>query len=977
MGNEIVYCVRCSSRLLAAEFDRGKAVRHADNPYCVGCLREFAFTLPPEEAQRLLEELARKRAGEAVAPETPRRGTPRKTSTSRIPVVKTERRTLAPGSNSQTSAVPFLFVGAVFLLLIAGAALIPGRTESSPRSSDPPKPEVTAGELRRPEALPPKATPPRNPSDDPLAIHREQSARTALDKARAYGNTNPADLSGRIALFEQAAWECRGTAFAVEARREHEILRKQREDQVAAALAPIAEKAGAAAAASRYGEAIALLKKERAHLPGDDWNSAVGQKILQIQQSAEQAFLPLRQKALQDRRRGEEKEVAALVERIHSWGLEDLSADLGAALAAVPPPAQPPAPDVRAYLDAWETAFGLARVRNYAGAVRELEASAALLRDPTVKAEAAADLETLRLLAAAYTDVVQAVASWPKGQKITLEVDAGGTPFRVEGTVVRQGPGSVEIKTEAEICSVDVDDLSVACLRELLGKLPGRKPEADARIGSLFPLLEGEPVDLSNLPPGALAPRIVSYGARVAEERARPEVVMKEGDARARLLTAERQFAAAATRLESFEKFHALLGLSADCNIVRRKRSLIEKRLEAEKDAGKEYILYADQMQAAGAFRRVSWPKAASCWTSSADVPPEKENYVEFTFGARSAAEYRCWVYVGGCCAETFAFAVQGTEMGADPGSANRLSVKNSILFLKKTHAQHGGRKEPTRFEWVAVPLPKYASPGTKTVRLQSGQQGFSVGYAFVSAVRTTAPSDAQLREWERSRPAVATTPSAATSAADPSLVAWWSLDEGSGVTAADASPYHSSGALRGNPVWTAGKRRGALSFDGQKDYVEIPKSPKFYLPGAFTVAAWVNVTTLPRSEWGMYLFSDYSSDGGRSTFALRVMSTGAAQFLWQTEDAEPPVAASSGRLTPGTWVHLAGVWDGTARMLYVNGVLDGTAKGLQARPDIGGNVSIGRPGAFNGLYFSGRIDEVRMYNRALSSVEIQSLVGR
>src|SRR5579863_460346 len=137
MGNEIVYCVRCCSRLLAAEFDRGKAVRHADKPYCAGCLRELAYTLPPAEAQRLLEQLAQKRAGEAVAPETPRRGTSRKTSTSKIPVVKTERRTLAPGAKPQTPAVPILVAGAGVLLLGAMAALMPGRSEPGRRSPDP------------------------------------------------------------------------------------------------------------------------------------------------------------------------------------------------------------------------------------------------------------------------------------------------------------------------------------------------------------------------------------------------------------------------------------------------------------------------------------------------------------------------------------------------------------------------------------------------------------------------------------------------------------------------------------------------------------------------------------------------------------------------------------------------------------------------------------------------------------------------
>src|SRR5579859_7803402 len=387
MGNEIVYCVQCRTRLLAAEFDRGKAMRHGDHPYCAGCLREFASTLPPEEEQFLLEQLARKRAGDAPAAETPRRGSPRKTSTSRIPVVKTERRIQAPGAESQASALPFLVAGAAVVLLGGLAALIPGGSERGSRNPEPPKPGVGAVEMSRREASPPKTAPLSDPSEDPLVIRREESARKALDKARAYGKTNPADLPGRIALFEQAAWECRGTGFAAEARRDHEVLQKQRGDQVAAELTPIATKAGAAAADSRYGEAIAVLQKERTRIPGDDWTSAVDQKILQVKQAAEQAFAPLRQKALQLRRLGEEKEVAAVVDRVRSWGLEDLSADLGSALAALPPAPKPVAPDVRAYLDAWEAAFGLARMRDYAGAARDLEASAAALRDPAVKAE--------------------------------------------------------------------------------------------------------------------------------------------------------------------------------------------------------------------------------------------------------------------------------------------------------------------------------------------------------------------------------------------------------------------------------------------------------------------------------------------------------------------------------------------------------------------------------------------------------------
>jgi hypothetical protein len=323
---------------------------------------------------------------------------------------------------------------------------------------------------------------------------------------------------------------------------------------------------------------------------------------------------------------------------------------------------------------------------------------------------------------------------------------------------------------------------------------------------------------------------------------------------------------------------------------------------------------------------------------------------------------------VGGCCAETFAFDVQGTELGADPGTAQRIPVKNTILFLKKTHAGHGGRKEPVRFEWVAIPLPKYASGGAKTLRLLSGQQGFSVAMCVVSATRTAPPSDAQLKEWERAKPAVA------TGSVDAGLVGWWALDEGSGGTVSDSSPSRVSGVLRNDPAWATGKRRGALNFDGRTSYVELPKDPRLYFQGPFTVAAWVNVAVLPKSEFGMYVVSDYANDATHSSFALRVRSTGAVQFFWQTDETVPPHATSTGRIAPGTWTHLAGVWDGSMRTVYINGVPDGSNGDPQPRSDNRGNVSIGRPGAFNGLYFSGRIDEVRIYNRALSTTEVRSL---
>lgn len=946
MGNEIVYCTAYQTRLLAADFDNAKAVWSTEKPYCTPCIMGLVSTLPAEEEQRVLEQLADKRAAASGATDTPRRGTSKKTSTSRIPIVKSERRGADGGGGP--SPVVWSIVGVAIVLVIVLAALSGG----GGRPAEPARAAERTVELPRPVPVAPRPT--TDPPRDLGVARREESARKALEKARRYGTSHPADFSGRIALLEEAAWECRETPLAAEARREHEQLQKERSGWIASEFGPARDKSQAAAAASRYGEAFEILAKERARHPGADWRSAVDQHELKIRQAVDQSFASWRDKALSARRRGSEDEVQAIVKRIASWGLADAESDLRSALAAAPPPEKPLSPEARAYLAAWENAFACARARDYPAAIQGLEASASKLADPALKAEGAADLELLRLGGAALSEVTLALSRWPKGQKISVEAESLG---RVEGAVTRASATSLEVKTETDAVPVEVDELTAACLKDLLSKLPGRKPEADARVGALWLLLEGDASLASGFPP-----RLLAYGKRIAQERSTPPWAAREAEARARFESAERDFNDPATRLDSFDRYRALLDSHGEQLFVRRKRAVIAARLEQEKDAGKEYVFFADQMRAAGAFRRATYPKAASCWSSSADVPPDRENHVEFLFAAKAGTEYRCWVLAGACCAETFAFDAQGTDL-------ERAPVKNSLLFLKKTHAAHGGRKEPTRFEWIAVPLPKYASGGPKTVRLLSGQQGFSIAYAVVSSVRTAAPGEALIKEWEKARPPVPSIP-----ARDTALVGWWTFDEGSGTTAADASPHRLNGALRNDPVWVAGKRRGALNFDGRDDHVEIGKDPRFYFQGPFTVAAWVNISALPKSEFGMYVVSDYNSDGARSTFALRVIPSGTAQFFWQAEDANPSHAGSTTRLAPGTWVHLAGVWDGTTRTIYVNGAAEGTNASPVARPDLRGAVSIGRPGSFNGLYFNGRIDDVRIFGRALTSGEIQSL---
>jgi hypothetical protein len=77
--------------------------------------------------------------------------------------------------------------------------------------------------------------------------------------------------------------------------------------------------------------------------------------------------------------------------------------------------------------------------------------------------------------------------------------------------------------------------------------------------------------------------------------------------------------------------------------------------------------------------------------------------------------------------------------------------------------------------------------------------------------------------------------------AADPSLVGWWKLDEGSGTTAIDSSGHGNNGTLQDTATFTTeGHLRGAVQLDGAGDYIDCGSSSVFNVGNAVTLAAWV-----------------------------------------------------------------------------------------------------------------------------------------
>jgi hypothetical protein len=128
-----------------------------------------------------------------------------------------------------------------------------------------------------------------------------------------------------------------------------------------------------------------------------------------------------------------------------------------------------------------------------------------------------------------------------------------------------------------------------------------------------------------------------------------------------------------------------------------------------------------------------------------ADVDTNKRlaNYMDLSFDAASDVTYKCHLYVGGCCQETITWYLQGTDMASnsnrfEPGAKSYIGkgISPAAKSLPKKHADHGGAKAPTYWEWRTIELPRYSAGGIKKIRVISNVQGFALAFAVITSDR-------------------------------------------------------------------------------------------------------------------------------------------------------------------------------------------------------------------------------------------------
>ncbi|HEV3029900.1 MAG TPA: hypothetical protein VG457_20140 [Planctomycetota bacterium] len=486
----------------------------------------------------------------------------------------------------------------------------------------------------------------------------------------------------------------------------------------------------------------ALLQPAREAMEAARAKSNSAPKDLEAQQSAwEEAA---RKAALTPYFREASAELQAIRERLAASRPAEAPKPLEKPPAPPPEPAPKPVAEPAVTPAVWNAAMTKASAGDFESAAAELR------REEAGKPEA----DDLIRAGAALRDSRGEISRLPAGSAIALDYRGDlGDRKRVEGVLVRAWAARLEIRRGEETVFVEITDILASSVAELC-----KASESLRRRYALLCLLEGDREGAERLAggPDAFPARYWAYAKDAASKV--PRVAPRELEARRLFYSAECDFTKPDGTADAISKYKTLLESYSDASIVKDEQI----RIKARAEAGKDYLLSAYQLKGTGSFGLVASPRSEAAWTSKADVDGAQavSNFVEAEFTALPGVSYRCWALVGACCAETFTFYLQATD-GTDvnpktkqkesiePGAGIASLVRHTIKELAKSHRSHVTKiaKAPTKWEWISIPLPKYAKPGLKKIHLISDQQGFSVGAVVISSTRSAPPPDADLKD--------------------------------------------------------------------------------------------------------------------------------------------------------------------------------------------------------------------------------------
>ena len=205
--------------------------------------------------------------------------------------------------------------------------------------------------------------------------------------------------------------------------------------------------------------------------------------------------------------------------------------------------------------------------------------------------------------------------------------------------------------------------------------------------------------------------------------------------------------------------------------------------------------------------------------------------------------------------------------------------------------------------------------------------------------------------------------------------VGMWLFDEGRGNTAEDSSGTGNDGAIEGGAKWVDGKFGKALSLDGSDDYVEIAHDDSLNVGGEHTIALWFKLDKAPPPGMAVVTKDDWAPgfwwDGAR--------------IRHHTHDPGATLHFIDAPWKPDTdWHHVAVTWDGDEFGVYMDA--DAIGEGVTT-PNLGRNALTDKPLLIGiylatgqhgkwGAFFAGIVDDVAVFNTALSGNDIETLMN-
>ncbi len=215
---------------------------------------------------------------------------------------------------------------------------------------------------------------------------------------------------------------------------------------------------------------------------------------------------------------------------------------------------------------------------------------------------------------------------------------------------------------------------------------------------------------------------------------------------------------------------------------------------------------------------------------------------------------------------------------------------------------------------------------------------------------------------WSKSPTALGFGAAAATG-----MVSHWLLDENTGTTAIDFVGGNNA-TLNGSAAWapTEGQVDGAVRLNGPGSYLSVGNESNFDFTNAMTVACWIRPDTFDATWQAFVCKGDYS---------WRLHRAGDTNFLnFACNGLSQLDVTGTTNINDGQWHHVVGVYDGANLYIYVDGNLDGSIASTGLIDNTGDPVQIGSNASMSGREFKGLMDDVCIYNRALTAEEIGAL---